>query len=138
MVRNAWGKTFATRWMATHLIELNEYCGVQRKMSVAQIDQCAKLMVSRYGWLKPQEFMMFFLMFKSGEFGRFYGAIDPMVIANALSDFAKVRNSILDKHHNEQERRERELRDEAARKVAITYDEYMRIKNQHRAAKNAT
>ena len=137
-MKNAWGLTFATRWLATHLIELNEYCGVGKKMSIQQIDQCAKLMVSQYGWLKPQEFMLFFLKFKAGEFGRFYGSIDPMVIANAISDFVKVRNTILDKAYAERERVEREAQDEAARKIAITYEEYVRRKNPQQPPKDGS
>lgn len=134
-VRNTWGDTFVTRWLATHLIELNEYCGVKEKMSINQINQCAKILISQYGYLKPQEFMIFFLKFKAGEYGRFYGSIDPMVISDAMREFMTYRNKTIDKVMRELERQEQVERKATASQLAISYEEYIRRKESERAAK---
>lgn len=128
-VAMAYGFEVMTRWLATHFIELNEYCGVREKMGVAQIDQMSRILLTRYGYLKPQEFMLFFLKFKGGEFGQLYGVIDPIVIGNAFTKFIGWRAGVIDKANAERERMERAERDETLKKMRITYEEWLMRKN---------
>ncbi len=125
----AYGEEVMVRWLCTHFIELNEYCGVREKMSVAQIDQLSRILLKRYGYLKPQEWMLFFLKFKGGEFGQLYGVIDPIVIGNAFTKFISWRAGVIDRANAERERKERADQDAVLKKVRINYDEWLRRKN---------
>lgn len=46
--------------------------------------------------------MLFFVRFKCGEYGRFYGVVDPLIIMEALSDFDDERAFQLDRYANEE------------------------------------
>lgn len=127
-VKHAYGDEITTKWLATHLIELNEYCGVKDKMTIPQIDQLSRILISQYGYLKPQEFMLFFLKFKAGEYGKLYGVIDPIVISDSFSKFLDYRKMLLERAELERIRREREEQDKAAENLAISYNEYIKRK----------
>lgn len=46
--------------------------------------------------------MLFFARFKEGKYGRFYGAVDPLIITNALNDFDHERIAFIDKYEQTQ------------------------------------
>ena len=84
------------------------------------MEDLAYLIVCGYHWLKVTEVMLFFWWFKSGRYGKFYGAVDPMVITTALREFVKDRNAIIAKRDGmEAEKKEAEWR-----KRAVTYEQY--------------
>lgn len=124
-----YGKSFGGTWLMVQLTELSEYCGCKEKMSVDVIEQCAELIVMSYGYLKVSEIMLFLFRFKLGDYGKFYGAIDPMVITCALRNFIYDRNLLIDKH----EHKLRELREAEEKKNCIPYEEYLRRKAEREA-----
>lgn len=78
-------------------------------------DSVAAVIADNFGWLKLAELMLFFQQFKAGKYGHFYGAVDPMVITEALQMFIEFRAEKLAIIERE---RERELRRQAEAKRA--------------------
>jgi hypothetical protein len=64
--------------------------------------------------------MLFFFQFKSGQYGRFYGTVDPLIITEALKGFCIERGKVIDRHDQEEKQR---LREQAASE-AVTWEEY--------------
>lgn len=79
-------------WLVPQLFNLSEFCGCKEKLSVPQLEQCAKLIAQNYNYLKITELMLFFYRFKTARYGRFYGTVDPLVIMSALKVFITERN----------------------------------------------
>ena len=70
--------------------------------------------------------MMFFFNFKMGKYGKFYGAVDPMVITCALRELMDERNSRIDQVENERRRKQ----EEKEMKNAVSYEEYLKMKEK--------
>ena len=102
------GEKTPVAWLVPQLINLSEFCGCKDKLSNQQLKECAQLITANFYYMKVSELMLFFFRFKSGKYGRFYGSIDPLIIMQALRDFAKERNYAYDQHDNEIEAQERE------------------------------
>lgn len=101
------GRAFSTgtskSWVIVQLWDLAEFCGCKTKMDKRQIDELAQLICAEYGYMKLTELMDFFRKFKLGEYGKFYGAVDPMVISCALREYKRDRMAIIDKFRKEDE-----------------------------------
>lgn len=54
--------------------------------------------------------MLFIARFKSGKYGRFYGAIDPMKITSAMLDYIRERRIDIERYEREQYRIQRQRR----------------------------
>ena len=106
-LRCAYHNDAATIWMLPQLYDLNEYCGCKEKLDEGQMTQLARMIITEFGYLKVSEIMLFLHRFKSGRYGRFYGAIDPLVIISALRhDFMNERAAAIDEREHAQERAE--------------------------------
>lgn len=106
-LRCAYHDEAATVWMLPQLYDLGEYCGVKDKLDKEQMKQLARIIVQEFGYLKVTEVMLFLHRFKAGHYGRFYGAIDPMVIVMALRhDFMRERAHAIDKREHAQQHAE--------------------------------
>ena len=107
LVESAYGRKTAMTWMEIQLSNLSEFAGCKEKLTPAQIAETAAMILDGYPYYKLTEFMLFFQQFKRCRYGRFYGAVDPMIILQALDEF------------NEERRRtyiEKEAAEEKARK----------------------
>lgn len=125
-VNTAYGANTSAAWIITLLTDVSEFCGCKEKITKEQTDTLADIIALNYGYLKVTEMMLFFWWFKGGRYGKFYGAVDPMVITAALRDFVKDRNAIIARHDSmEAERKQAEWR-----KRAITYEQY-KAKHAH-------
>ena len=125
MVNTGYGDGTAQAWLTTQLADLSEFCGAKEKITASQIEQLADLIAEDYHWLKVTEVMLFFRKFKKGEYGRFYGCVDPLIITTALREFLRDRNNAYFKH----DKQEREAMEARERKMpAITREEYLRRK----------
>jgi len=122
----AYGEYAAASWLVPQLYDLSEFCGCRDKLQGVPLKQCAAIIAADYHYLKPTELMLFFHRFKQGRYGRFYGAVDPLVITTSLRDFIQERNAAILQH--EQQQRQAEY--EEYKKHAITYE-------QHKAKSNA-
>ena len=125
-VNEAFGKGTAQSWLAFQLRDLSEFSGAKEKLSIGQIDDITEVIMSQFPFLKVTELMHFFLLFKSGKFGKFYGAVDGLAIMEALREFIDDRNDKIYRWRQEEERREKEAKEaEEARKREELRQRYM-------------
>lgn len=100
-VDDYFGKQAASEWLVPLLADLSIYTSA-KNLGQRQQKQLAKTIAVEYRSLKVTEMMLFFHRFKAGHYGRFYGAVDPMVVMCALQDFIKERDEIDRSHQDEQ------------------------------------
>ena len=106
-LRRAYHDNAATMWMLPQLYDLGEYCGVKDKLDKNQLIQLARIIVQEFGYLKVSEMMLFLHRFKAGKYGRFYGAIDPLIIVNALRhDFMNERAAAIEQRESKERQAE--------------------------------
>ena len=118
-------------WISIQINDLNNFCGVKQKMTTTQIEDVATIIQYKYGILNISEINLFLLKFKAGEFGQFYGVVDPIVITTALGEFMRERAAELAiAARKEAESELQEKRNEWS-KNAITYEEYRKQKKQN-------
>lgn len=126
-VNEAFGKGTAQSWLAFQLRDLSEFSGAKEKLGIGQIDDITEVIMSQFPFLKVTELMHFFLLFKSGKFGKFYGAVDGLAIMEALREFIDERNDKIYRWRQEEERSEKEAKEaEEARKREELRQRYMR------------
>ncbi len=87
LVAEVFGKDVAETWLEIQLFELSEFLVCKEKLSVAQISQTARMIFSVLPHYRLTEFMLFVQRLKWGEYGKFYGAVDPMTILHSLKTF---------------------------------------------------
>lgn len=90
----AYGDGFATEWLLPHLARLSLFVGA-KNLDINQERELAAVIAEEYHYLKVTEILLFLYRFRTGRYGRFYGAVDPMVITCALRDFMVERNEII-------------------------------------------
>ena len=127
VVRQAYGDTVAESWLEIQLKDLSEFAGCKEKLSVRQIEQTAKVIMLNFHFLKVTEMMHFFILFKGGKFGKFYGAVDGLVITEALQDYLKLRREALEFYRRKQEEKERAANEAEHARNAMTYEEYKEL-----------
>lgn len=115
-----YGNNSAAFWLVPELNNLSNFCGCKEKLTGAPLKESAVIISQQYYYLKISELMLFFYRFKSGRYGRFYGAVDPLVIMQALREFTRERNVAYDRHED----KERQRREKAGREAAMSYAEY--------------
>ena len=117
----SYGRNTAVMFLIPQLFDISEFCGAKDKFTSRQIEQTAQLIASNYPWLKVLEIMTFCKQFKLGQYGHFYGTIDPMVITCALKDFLLYRREV----YADYEDYLTKLRIEAEKKKPhMTFDEW--------------
>ena len=100
-LRCAYHDDAATMWMLPQLYDLGEYCGCKEKLDKDQMTELARIIIQEFGFLKVTEIMLFLNRLKAGRYGRFYGAMDPMMIMTALRcDFMRERSDAIERHEN--------------------------------------
>lgn len=113
-IKQCYGRNTAEVWVGTQLQSLSEFSGARLKLTPRQTDDTASVFVTRYFYLKVTELLLFFFRFKCGDYGRFYGQVDPMIILSALRTFIDERNRIIDRTEAEQREAERKRISETA------------------------
>ena len=117
--RNA-GSTF----LMCYINDINEYAGTDKKMDVQQRIECASTLYELLFHLKVTEVMLFFQRFKSGRYGKFFGAVDAMTLGTAAHVFLKERKNLIERIERQRADREREA-DRRDREInAITRQEF--------------
>lgn len=128
ILSQSFGDATAESWLEIQLYDLSEFSGCKDKLTTRQLEQIAKVIISQYGHLKVTELMHFFLRFKAGKFGRFYGAVDGLVITEALQTFLQTRAQNLDYYRREEEKERREQEEREHEKHCMTYEEWQELK----------
>ena len=121
-----YGASTPASWLMPQLLNLSEFCGCRDKLTIGMIEELADIIAQEWYYLKVSELMLFFYWFKSGRYGRFYGAVDPLVITTSLRDFVADRNEAISKREYE----ERKARREHSFEGCITREEYLKLKQQ--------
>ena len=116
MIDNTYGKRTSSVWLSQQLIELNAFAKGE-KMDDYQVKEAAKILASNYYHLKATEFMLFFWRLKSGRYGKFFGAVDPITIGNYLQSFLNERNYEIGKYEQEHQK-------EKPKTNGISFEEY--------------
>lgn len=129
VISEAYGEHITETWLEIQLRDLSEFAGCKEKLSIQQIEQIAKIIILEFGFMKATELMHFFVLFKSGRFGKFYGAVDGLVITEALQEFRQMRNEKLWKLEQKREQEERARRDAEHAKNVMTFDEWQELKH---------
>jgi len=120
----AYGSATPEGWLMARLHALNEYTG-SKKMDASQIEWLAEAIMSSYNYLTLGEVDDFLRRVRAGEYGHFYGEVDPMTLASWLNcQYLPLREKELLELECERERKER---DEHARR-SINFREYCRRK----------
>ncbi len=122
-LRNAYGSSAPATWLVPQLDNIATFSGAKQKMSDSQVEDLADTITINFFWLKVTELMVFFQWFKSGRYGKFYGAVDPLTITNAIRSFLKDRNDALMKI----DQKERERKQEEDAKDAISFEQYAEL-----------
>lgn len=81
-----------------HLRDFVNFCSFSEPVSEEQFIYISRLIVSKYGYLKMREIMIFFAKLKSGDYGVFYGKFDALIFMRNLSQFIDWRNSRIDEY----------------------------------------
>lgn len=99
-------------WLKIQFLDLNKFVGVKEKMSDEQITQSANLFYCDCYNLNIAEVALFFLNYKLGKFGEFYGIVDPLKIMTAKNRFLSDRIITLNRNREKmQQLQEDEARD---------------------------
>lgn len=112
----AFGANIPVAWLIAQLRDLSEFAGVRDKLDGERARRLAEVIVYTWPHFTVTELMLFFMRFKSGRYGRFYGSVDPIVITDALHKYAAERideRARID--HDLQPERERIAREERAK-----------------------
>lgn len=125
VLNDAFGKNITEAWLAIQIRDLSEFSGCKDKLDIEQIDKLAKVIIASFKHLKVTELMHFFLQFKSGKYGKFYGAVDGLVITEALQEFCRERNETLYNIYEEKRKREKEIEDEKNRKEVAKFHAFL-------------
>lgn len=128
LVSRTYGAAVAESWLMGQLHELGEYTGVRDKQTDRQKEDTAKVIIAEFGHLKVTEMMYFFVLLKSGRFGKFYGSVDAMAITSALREFLKIRDAELDRIIHAEEQRERDREKAARAREVMTHEEYTELR----------
>lgn len=126
VVAKAFSRAAAEAWLAIQLHDLSEFTGAKGQLTADKLDALAKVILAEYGHLKVTELMHFFLLFKAGQYGRFYGSVDPLVITEALNAFCGDRRETVSRLLEKDEAAKREAEWRESRATAVTYEEYLR------------
>lgn len=86
-IRRIWGSKCAETWIEIQLRDLAEYSGAREKPNVLQLEEAARVISEEFYYLKLSELMLFFVRYKTGHYGKFYGSVDLMAVTEALQKF---------------------------------------------------
>ena len=104
VVRAAYTEEVAELWLMAQVENMNDFCGVSRKMTLPQMQELARMMLAEVPYLKTSELL------------------------SGLQAFLSDRRSELDRYQREEAARQRDAAREASSARAITYAEYCQMK----------
>lgn len=107
IVREAFGTATVESWLEIQLRDLSEFSGCKNKLTIQQLDEIARVIYTMFPYLKVTELAYFFLLFKSGKYGKFYGAVDGLKITESLQSFLEMRRNYIEAYENEEKNRKR-------------------------------
>lgn len=125
LLASTYGDETPVEWLKIQFGTLNDFAEVSAKMGNDQLQELAEIFISEYYYINAAEICFFIARFKSGKYGRFYGAIDPMKITSAMLDYIKERRIDIERYECEQYRVQREREIEERGNNRMSYAEYL-------------
>ena len=125
VIAQAYGINHLLSWLEIQLAALAEYAGARDKMTEEALHDLATIILAKYWYLRLSEFMLFIAEFKAGTYGRFYGAVDPMVIGEALRRFDEQRQQEMDRIERQDRQRAEETEREASAQRVCSHREWL-------------
>ena len=129
-VNRAYGEDCAALWLIPHLVDLARFTSVKDRFSDSKIVSLADIIQSQYYFLTITELMSFFVRFKAGKYSDFYGSVDPLVITSSLMKYCMEREVELNHIGYMKEQQLLKEQRQFQEKVKVTYEEYIRQKEQ--------
>ena len=108
LLASTYGDETPLEWLKIQFGTLNDFAEVSTKIAREQLNELAEIFISEYYYLNAAEICFFIARFKSGKYGRFYGAIDPMKITSAMLDYIRERRIDIERYEREQYRIQRQ------------------------------
>lgn len=125
-VATKWGKVIAQKWIEVQLTGLEEHKGNSTFSPEAKSD-AARLLYSYYRDMNVGEFLLFFAWYKLGKYKDIYsGGVEKVMYA--FREYREQRDAELFRLEAEFEYQRRET--ERTNNKCISYDEYLKTKNQ--------
>ena len=120
----AYGDNIAEAWLMAQLNDLAEYAGAKEKISERKLLETARMIIDEYPEFTVTQLMHFFQNCKRGNYGRFYGSVDPMTINGWLREYKKERFDRLG-HFAEARKKAEHERYMLSRPPTMSFGEYM-------------
>ena len=125
LLASTYGDDTPIEWLKIQFGTLNDFAEVSTKIAREQLEELAEIFISEYYYINAAEICFFIARFKSGKYGRFYGAIDPMKITSAMLDYVRERRVDIERYEREQQRAQRQKEIEERGSNRISYAEYL-------------
>ena len=125
LLASTYGDETPLEWLKIQFGTLNDFAEVSTKIAREQLNELTEIFISEYYYLNAAEICFFIARFKSGKYGRFYGAIDPMKITSAMLDYIRERRIDIERYEREQYRIQRQKEIEERGNNRISYAEYL-------------
>lgn len=127
----AYGRETACRWLSEQIKDLLLYCTV-RTAAAGVVQNLTDTLIAVYQKLRVTELMLFFMYFKAGRYGHFYGLPDPVIVTDGLCRFVRERRQTV--LQLEQDRAEAAPTRVSARSAeCCTWEEYMALRRRAEA-----
>lgn len=126
-----YGEDLAHSWLEIQLFNLSEYAGNDKKPDLSQIKEAARSIAACYYFLTLPEMLLFFVRFKAGQYGKFYGAIDFLTVSEAIkTKFLPERRAEAEAAERRKKKEEAEAYEKEHRAIVCTRDEYEMLKRR--------
>lgn len=81
----------AISFMNAHLLVVSDFVGAKKKITDIQLRAVGEQILTMYPTLTMVEFILFCARLRAGQYGIFYGSVDPQKILVAFKDFLEDR-----------------------------------------------
>lgn len=125
LLASTYGDETPLEWLKIQFGTLNDFAEVSTKIANEQLNELAEIFLSEYYYINAAEICFFIARFKSGKYGRFYGAIDPMKITSAMLEYIKERRIDIERYEREQYRMQHQKEIEERGNNRMSYAEYL-------------
>ena len=137
-IDNHFNKGASEWWIKVMLIDLFTFLGAMESVTPFQVKGIASRIRQEYYHLTPSELTYFFYSFSMGDYGKMYSgrSVNPQDILIALKEYMYQLYEKRVQYDNDQKRVRQEQEAEQARREAVDFEEYKRLKGLPKDYKN--
>lgn len=137
-IDNHFSKGASEWWIKVMLIDLLTFLGAMDSVTPFQVKGIASRIRQEYYHLTPSELTYFFYSFSMGDYGKMYSgrSVNPQDILIALKEYMYQLYEKRVQYDNDQKRVRQEQEAEQARREAVDFEEYKRLKGLPKDYKN--